>query len=271
MTEPSRTPPKQDTDRVQAFYDAYVDREWTRAERHRTEFAVTWKAITDHLAARRSAGTDRTGAAAAARPLRIIDIGAGPGRYSLLLSQAGHEVTLVDLSPASVEFSRKVTGGRLAGYLCGSATDLGAFADESFDAALLMGPLYHLLSEADRRRSVSEARRVIVPGGLLFASFISVYAEPNSGFIDAYFIHPSGVTPFMESEGLETLTVLAVEGVASMIEDNVNALQGALWDYWVEVNYRLAADPSLHGGAEHLLYVGRRKGPDSGGGGKKPG
>lgn len=270
--------------KVRAYYDAAVDLEWSRADRHRTEFAVSLRAITGHLAGM-SPRPGRT-------RLRILDDGGGPGRYSLALSQAGHDVTLLDLSPANVEFCRRMTGGRLDGYHAGTATDLGRLPDASFDAVLLMGPLYHLLDEGDRRQAVAEACRVLAPGGLLFCSFITVWApirdwaksHPegitarcptpgdifawaadgrlpiDEGFTDAYVIHPSAVVPFLEAAGpLETVELLGVEGAISMIEERVNELTGPLWDYWVEVNFRLARDPTLHGASEHLLHIGRRK------------
>lgn len=270
-------------DRIKAFYDAGVDYEWSRADRHRMEFAVSLRAITEALAAKRGSHSG----------LRILDVGGGPGRYSLALLDAGHRVTLLDLSPANVEFARKITGGRLEGYHCGTATDLGLFRDETFDAVLLMGPLYHLLNEVDRSHAVAEACRVLARGGLLFAGFITASspirdlaksgperapgyfptaarmvawmrdgrwpAKPGSAFTDAHFVEPEAVPAFMESSGpLETISLLAAEGVVSMIEDKVNELHGPLWDYWVEVNYRLARLPSILGACNHLLYVGRK-------------
>lgn len=38
-----------ETRSVQAFYDANAEAEWARLERHRTEFAVTLRALEDHL------------------------------------------------------------------------------------------------------------------------------------------------------------------------------------------------------------------------------
>ena len=62
----------------------------------------------------------------------------------------------------------------------------------------------------------------------------------------------------MESEGLETLGLIACEGVISMIEEKINELTGEAFEAWVELNYKLGRDPTVHGAAEHLLYVGRK-------------
>ena len=56
------------------------------------------------------------------------------------------------------------------------ALDLSRFTDASFDLVLVMGPLYHLVEPSDRDRAIREALRVLAPGGLLFASFITRYA-----------------------------------------------------------------------------------------------
>jgi SAM-dependent methyltransferase len=48
--------------------------------------------------------------------------------------------------------------------------------DETFDAVLLMGPLYHLLTIRERLQAVMESERVLKPGGLIFAAFITRFA-----------------------------------------------------------------------------------------------
>ena len=262
---------------VERFYDQNPEYEWERLERHRTEFAVTMRALEDYLPK---------------PPAKILDVGGGPGRYAIALTQRGYEVTLFDLSRACLELARKKAeeaGAKLAGYEHGDARDLSRFEDESFDAVLLLGPLYHLLEEGDRRRAIREARRVLRPGELIFAAFITRYGpirriakhepqriledrerleqlltsgavrpRPGGRFTDAYRSHPSEVRPLMETEGFKTLDLIACEGVISLLEEKVNELSGKLWEAWVELNYRLGRDPSLHGAAEHLLYVGRR-------------
>ncbi len=266
-------------DQLQVIYDASVEHEWTRLERHRTEFAVTLRAMTKYLPPPRAS---------------ILDIGGGPGRYSIELAQQGYLVTLFDLSDALLQFARikaSEAGVELEGYVMGTGTDLSQFADNSFDAVLLMGPLYHLREESDRRRAIQEARRVLKPRGPFLASFISRYAmllylckfEPGTiiqelenvhrvietGLYTAkagtswdshtFCAHPTEVKPLMESEGFESLDLIACEGIANKSEEQINQLSGELWETWADLNYELGRDPSVHGAAEHLLYVGRKK------------
>ena len=116
---------------VESYYDDSAEREWARLERHRTEFAVTMRALAEHLPA---------------PPAAVLDVGGGPGRYAIALAAMGYSVTLLDLSSESLEFARgkaAEAGVELAGYLHVDARDLSAIPAESYDAVLLMGPLGH--------------------------------------------------------------------------------------------------------------------------------
>lgn len=266
------------TDLIERYYDLSSANEWDRLERHRTEFAVTLRTLRDHLPP---------------PPARILDCGGGPGRYAIELTKRGYEVTLFDLSRINLSFARTqahAANVALAGYEHGTATDLSRFAADSFDAVLLMGPLYHLIDPKDREAALREARRVLKTGGVLAVAFISQYAAlrflvkedpefvvrsprriaafwqtgsfpPERGdgaeFI-AYFAPPAEVRPLIEKAGFNVRAVLGVEGLVSMIEDKLNALTGEAWDAWVDINYRAAADPGLHGAVEHLLCIAEK-------------
>lgn len=268
--------------KIARYYDRDVEGEWARLDRHRTEFAITTRALEEYLP---STGNGD-------RACTVLDCGGGPGRYSLFLSERGYGVTLLDLSAANLEFAQGKADElslKIDHYVHASATDLSMFCDAQFDAALLMGPLYHLLQEDDRKQCLAEARRVLRPGGVIVATFICRYAAlrdlakwvperlvgdrhvmrrllnegvvelvEGAGFTDFFSAHPTEIAPMMQTAGFETMALLAQEGLISMIEDRVNRLDGAEWDEWVNLNYKCASDPSLHGGAEHLLYIGRR-------------
>ena len=79
------------------------------------------------------------------------------------------------------------------------------------------------------------------------------------GFTDAYFTHPMlKSNRWMEEAGLASLDLIACEGVVGMVQDQLNPLTGEVWERWVDPNYRLGRDPSVHGMAAHLLYRGRK-------------
>lgn len=266
---------------VEAFYDANAAHEWERFDRHRMEFAITKRALAEYLPPLTTATL----------PAHVLDCGGGPGRYSIHLARQGCAVTLLDLSAGNLALAKEKAreeGARIEDFVHGNALDLTRFADASFDAVLLLGPLYHLLRAQDRQLAVREARRVLKPGGRIFAGFITLYApfrdaiakgylrdysdQPagalrlletqvdaeNEGFTSAWFARPEDVLPLMEGAGLKTLALLAAEGIAAGHEQHINALEEAAFAFWLELNYRFCRDPHLLGAADHLLYIGER-------------
>lgn len=264
---------------IERYYDDNTGNEWNRLERHRTEFAVTMRALSNWLPS---------------APATILDIGGGPGRYSIELAKRGYDVTLLDLSQRNLDFARSKAdevGVALQDYVHGNALDLSRHPKRSFDAVLLMGPLYHLFTLEDRKRAVGEAWRVLRPGSVIFVACITRFAAireaaatdpewyvrergvveryletgvlrvaPEEGFIDHYSFHPTELAPFLEEVGFKTHTLVGIEGVVARHESNINELCGEAWARWVDLNYRLGQDSTLHGASDHLLYVGRKQG-----------
>src|SRR3954470_11551011 len=107
-------------------------------------------------------------------PATILDIGGGPGFHAAWLTRRGYEVHLVDPVPLHVEQAR-ASATRLASVTVGDAAAL-PFEDASADCVLLFGPLYHLLERDQRTGALTEAHRVLRPGGLLATIAISRYA-----------------------------------------------------------------------------------------------
>ena len=79
---------------------------------------------------------------AACSEIRILDIGAGTGRYSVALAEEGYDVTAVELVKYNLGIL-KSKGSSVKAYQ-GNALKLSRFADCSFDITLLLGPMYHL-------------------------------------------------------------------------------------------------------------------------------
>jgi len=116
--------------------------------------------------------------------LEILDVGGGAGYYSFWLQEKGHNVTLVDLSPKNIELAKaysRTSGIVLSKFETGDAIKLN-FTNEQFDVVLLLGPLYHLTDRKERIAALSEAKRVLKPGGIVLSAIISRYASLFDGF-----------------------------------------------------------------------------------------
>lgn len=260
---------------AESFYDAYAPKEWQRLEKHRTEFAVSLRALEEFLPQ---------------PPCSVLDVGGGPGRYAIELARRGYSVTLLDLSKENLRLARhKASEAQvsLVDTIHANAVDLSALDAANYDALLLMGPLYHLLLHHERIQAIHEAMRVLKPGGKLFAAFITRFApfrlvaieEPTwlaqnpayarqlletgihdqpTQFAKAYYAHPHEIIPLMEGCGLRTQRLVGCEGIVAELDDQVNALIEEAWEAWVDLNYKLGQDPALYGASDHLLYVGEK-------------
>lgn len=111
-------------------------------------------------------------------PAVIYDIGGGYGEYSFWLSSLGYEVYLYDISEKNIEIAIELS----MGYQCKLKTMEVADArsinmpENSADAILLFGPLYHIVDYAERQLALKECYRLLKPNGLLFTAAITRYA-----------------------------------------------------------------------------------------------
>ena len=111
-------------------------------------------------------------------PAVIYDIGGGYGEYSFWLSSLGYEVYLYDISKKNIEIAldlEKETHVKLEKAEVVDARSIGR-PDESADAILLFGPLYHITEYEERQLALKECLRLLKPGGLLFTAAITRYA-----------------------------------------------------------------------------------------------
>ena len=225
-------------------------------------------------------------------PARVLDVGGGPGAYACWLAKKGYEVHLVDLVPLHVEQARQASRHQpdhpIASVELGDARDLNC-PDNSVDAVLMMGPLYHLTERGDRILALCEARRVLCNGGFVLAVGISRFASALAGlhqgtldaldfveivrrdltdgqhrnptgnpdyFTTAFFHHPRELKAEAEEAGLKCKRLLAIEGVGWMRQ-----YFEARWEdpeqreRLLEVVRRLEEEPSLLGASPHVVAI----------------
>lgn len=103
---------------------------------------------------------------------KIIEIGAGTGRYSIALAEKGYDVTAVELVPHNIEvMKKKVKAHHNIKIYEGNACDLSVFESETYDIVLLLGPMYHLFTDEDKHQALNEAIRIAKTDGVIFASY----------------------------------------------------------------------------------------------------
>ena len=226
-------------------------------------------------------------------PARILDIGGGPGAYAVWLAGLGYDVRLIDPVPLHVEEARAAAAaaGVALDASVGDARKLPD-RDASADAALVMGPLYHLTERVDRVAALAEARRVIRPGGVVAAVGISRYASLLDGlaqrriddpaflailerdlaegqhrnptdhleyFTTAFFHRPEQLTAEAEDAGLGLPAVFAIEGPGWLLPDIAErAADPAHWGVLMDLLRRIESDPALLAASAHLMMIARR-------------
>jgi SAM-dependent methyltransferase len=217
-----------------------------------------------------------------AAPAAILDVGGGPGAYARPLLAAGYRVRLVDLVPAHVDQAR--AGQPPIDAVVGDARSLPV-PDHSYDATLLLGPLYHLLDHGDRMRALREAVRVTRPGGVVMAAAISRYAgpldfaatgrltpdleadvhqilddginHPGLGFTHAYFHRVPDLIAECREAGLADVVVHGVEGPAWAAAEAVagTAAEQAVLAGALMLARTCGADPAVVATSAHLMAV----------------
>jgi ubiquinone/menaquinone biosynthesis C-methylase UbiE len=226
-------------------------------------------------------------------PAAIVDVGGASGTYAFPLAAQGYQVHLID--PVALHLdqarARAVSSGiNLSTIALGDARELN-LPNNIADAVLLLGPLYHLTGQADRLRALGEARRILKPGGVLFAAAISRFASLIDGlmrgafqddrfrtiveadlasgqhrnptenpayFTTAYFHRPEELAAEVRDAGFDDVRVLAIEGpvwsAAHFQEAWDNPQQRA---DLLQFLSSIEEEPSILGASAHLLAVAR--------------
>ena len=225
--------------------------------------------------------------------MTIADVGGATGAFSYWLAQQGHTVHLLDYTPLHIEQAEEHgmnLGLTLASCICGDARKL-PYSDNSMDLVLVMGPLYHMQDSADRMACLDEAMRVLKVGGVLICEAISQYANLFVCFMEglvederfrkildenlATGNHNPGDTPFfttaffhspellkleLEQAEFADITLLPVEGFASVVDINVYFSDDHKKDLLLEYVRKTEAFPSLLGISGHLMAIAVKNG-----------
>lgn len=214
--------------------------------------------------------------------IRILDIGAGTGRYSIPLAEEGYDVSAVELVKHNLG-RLKQKCSQVKAYQ-GNALKLKKFENETFDLALLFGPMYHLHGEDQKLKALKEAKRVLKTGGILLVAYIMnefsviTYAFKErhikealeNGMLDAAFHcteKANELYSFVRLEDIEKLNrqaeferiqIIAADGAANYMRPYLNALDEEEFEHFIEYHLATCERMDLMGATGHTVDILRK-------------
>lgn len=215
---------------------------------------------------------------------KILEIGAGTGRYSIALAKMGYNVTAVDLTPKHVEVMKRKSR-RLKNFQCmvADCLDLSMFKDNSFDMVLNLGPMYHLFHQKDKNQAIKETIRVTKKNGICMFAYIS-----NASMMIHYGLRHNKchdlLTRCMDKDGrvadipeeiftsfyvedfqklfaktnTKYITNVGVDGIGPVLRETIEALTKKDYQAFLEWHFLTCERPDQQGYSNHLLYICRK-------------
>lgn len=211
--------------------------------------------------------------------IKILDVGAATGRYSVPLAEEGYDVTAVELVKHNLA-RLKAKGSNVKAYQ-GNAMKLKRFEDNSFDLVLVFGPMYHLHEKEEKLKALSEAKRVAKPEGVIMVAYIMneysviTYAFKErhikegmeNGMLDKdfhctkkandlySFVRTEDLEELNQEVGLTRLQLIAADGAANYIRPFLNALDEEEFQYFIEYHLSTCERGDLLGASGHLVDI----------------
>ena len=217
---------------------------------------------------------------------RVLEVGAGTGRYSLTIAQKGYQVDAVELFEHNIQiFKSKITRELPMQIHQGNALNLCMFPDETFDITLLLGPMYHLYTREDQQKALQEAVRVTKKGGIVMAAYcMSDAAILQHGFIrgntksliengllepvsfrthsrpeDIIALHrPSDIVLLRKALPVTPLRLVATDGFAHFIQDTLDAMDEESFALYLQYHFATCERGDLVGISNHTLDIMQR-------------
>lgn len=212
---------------------------------------------------------------------KIIEIGAGTGRYSLELADMGYDITAVELVPHNIEImKKKVKPNHNIKIYEGNACNLSFIESDTYDIVLLLGPMYHLFTDEDKHRAISEAIRVAKRGGVIYASYCNndtcmykmFYKKRILNYLDSGLIREDyhavsspnmvfelyrkpDIDELMKSHNVKRLHFVGVDMLSYLYSNKLNMLNKREFDEYMKFLSTICEREDMVGFSIHMLDI----------------
>lgn len=265
---------------LEAYYNKFNEEKRLNSRHGQVEFRISMKYIHIYLdeAAKRLGGSGTN----CRSQIRLLDIGAGTGRYSVALAKEGYDVTAVELVRYNLGVLKKKASSVKA--MQGNALNLKKLESASYDVTLLFGPMYHLFGFEQKLRALSEARRVTKPNGVILVAYcMNEYGVITYGFKERNVLScmaeerftedfktvstPDKLYDYMRTEdidalneaaGLRRIKILSPDGPANYIRPFLNQLTDEEFELFVRYQMAVCERADLIGAGAHTVDILRR-------------
>lgn len=213
------------------------------------------------------------------RKVKILDVGAGTGKYSISLANEGHNVTAVELVKRNLSLLKQKSN--LVKAYQGNALNLKKCKDKEFDIVLLLGPMYHLFSAEDKKRALMEAKRVTKVGGYIFVAYLlSDYAFIRHAIMDNFlrenlydgkidsnfcikttekdlysYVRINEIDELNTTCNLKREKIFAPDGATDYIRKYINALSEDDFNVYIEYQRQNCERADLLGASSHVVDI----------------
>ncbi|MCR4789104.1 MAG: class I SAM-dependent methyltransferase [Lachnospiraceae bacterium] len=270
---------------ITAYYNKFNEDKRLLSRHGQVEFRVTMHYVhelLDELIRVRSMPDNGNGG----EKLKIADIGAGTGRYSIALTKEGYHVGAAEPVKYNLGILKKHVredlpeDADIVAYQS-DARKLKHFKDGEFDITLLLGPLYHLHSEEDKIKALNEAKRITKKGGLILAGYVMAdYAVIKYGFVEGNikesigkgaltedfgivsdeeelydYVRLEDIDRLNEKAGLCRKYIFTPDGSADYMRNVLNEMDEETFELFVDYRIKNALRPELLGAGSHTVDV----------------